>query len=189
MWRVVVAAVISVVAASAAAAEGKSAEATKGASAAPKIDLQLPGLPKLDGVKGAAEEPGAPSAEGPPVLEKVEHARDFDANTGGRKPRGPVIKEFRVKSLPATTEAFKTLLRLKSPGGKPLRLELNLLAPDGTVVADTSTDVSFPYGKDTMELVVKWDGIAAKAAGTYVIEVLAGGQKLGAAPIEIVWGG
>ncbi len=189
MWRVVVAAVISVVAAAPAhAADAKSAEAKKGASAAPKIDLQLPGLPKLDGVKGAAEEPGV-AAEGPPVLEKVEHARDFDANTGGRKPRGPVIKEFRVKSLPATTEAFKTLLRLKSPGGKPLRLDLNLLAPDGAVVADTSTDVSFPYGKDTMELVVKWDGIAAKAAGTYVIEVLAGGQKLGAAPIEIVWGG
>jgi hypothetical protein len=37
--------------------------------------------------------------------------------------------------------------------------------------------------------VVKWDGIEAKAAGTYQIEVLTGTTRLGAAPVEIVWGG
>lgn len=178
----------------AAAAPGPAAAPKKkNTSGAPVFNLALPDLPKLDGVKAPptapAEGPAAAAQAGPPVLEKVELARDFDANHGGRKPRGALIKEFRLATLPATTEPFKSLVRIKSPGGKALRLTLHLVAPDGVIQADTSTDVSYPYGQDTIELVVKWDGIEAKAAGTYRIEVLTGTTSLGSAPVEIVWGG
>lgn len=163
-------------------AGGKAA----GKAAVPKFELALPGLPAIEVAK--PKEGPAKALDGPPVLQKGLHARDFDANAGGRKPRGPELKEFRLKSLPATTEPFKTLVRLQRPGARPFKVAAALKTPQGAVLAEAEADVSFRYGEDTYELVLRWDGFLAKSAGTYVVEVQGDGLVLGTVPLEVVFG-
>jgi hypothetical protein len=159
---------------------------------APKINLDLPKVPKADGLSGTAREQqaepkqtagdlrsqaGMPGAGAPAKLASAVNAKDFVVATGGRKPVGR-IDAFTVPGLPARISGFKTCLKLVSGSGAPVTVRAVLRSPSGEELLSSRAEVAFTSGEQ-MELVIEWDGFEARNAGDYHLVVFLDGAQAG----------
>ncbi|MGC4113121.1 MAG: hypothetical protein QM765_00260 [Myxococcales bacterium] len=165
---------------------------------APKIDLNLPQVPKADGVK-AGEAPkndqmqtktaagdlrSVSTTDGPSAkVVSVVHAKDFAATKNGYKPVSG-ISGFNFTSLPARVGAFKTCVRLSSTNGIPVQLKVSFKSPAGNELLSSRADVNFGAGSE-MDVVIEWDGFEANAAGDYKVLVTLDGKPSGEFPIHV----
>ncbi len=157
----------------------------------PKLQLELPEVPKAEGLSGSARQeeaqpkqtagdlrsgagvPGQASA--PAKLVSAVHARDFRASAEGHKPLGR-IDSFTVPGLPARIAPFKTCLRLRSPSRAPAMVKASLRSPAGEELLSSRAEVSFSSNEE-VELVVDWDGFQATRGGDYHLVVLIDGAQ------------
>jgi hypothetical protein len=164
----------------------------------PKIDLQLPDMPKADGLKGPAkaDEPMQakqasgdlrssqnPQVSGAKVL-GVTHAKDFTQTKNGYKPVAS-IGSFTVGSLPAKTGAFKTCVKVGSSDGVPVSLRTSIKSPGGNDMGSSErVDVTFGTA-ESMDVVIDWPGFEASVAGEYKLVVLLDGKPAGEFPLVV----
>jgi hypothetical protein len=143
---------------------------------APKLEIKLAPLPLVEGLSGPARESGlqareAPSDQREPTrlegakIASVIHAKDFAKVEGGYRPVSP-IESFVVPSVPARIAPFKTCVRLTSSERLPVVVRASLRSPSGDELLSSRAEVAFG-ARDSMELLVDWDGFQALRVGEY----------------------
>ena len=163
----------------------------------PKIDLQLPDMPKADGLNGPAkgDEPmqakqaagdlraGSPPANVAKVLSVV-HARDFAATKAGYKPVSR-LDSFAMGTLPAKTGAFKSCVRVGTSDGVPVTLRATIKSPAGNeMLSSDRVDVTFG-SMASIDVVIDWPGFEASTAGEYHLLVMLDGKVSGEFPLAV----
>lgn len=185
---------LAALAAAPASPDGARSASKPGAKApiavqAPKLELKLAPLPLVEGLSGPARENGlqareAPSDQRAPVrlegakIAGVIHAKSFARGEDGYRPVSP-IESFVVASVPARIAPFKTCVRLTSGERLPVVVRTALRSPSGEELLSSRAEVAFGP-RESMELVVDWDGFQAVRAGDYKLVV----SLDGAAPAE-----
>ncbi len=190
------AAIVMAVLAAAAPVEGAGPAPAKAPITveAPKLDLKLAPLPLLEGLSGPSRENDlqardAPSDQRTPAnlegakIASVTHAKSFSQAEGRHRPVSP-IESFEVGSFPARIAPFKTCIRLTSGERLPVVVRVALRSPNGDDLLSSRSEVSFG-ARDSMELVVDWDGFQALRAGNYKLLVSLDGGLPAEYPLSV----
>ena len=160
-----------------------------------KLDLNMPALPKGDGMASTAADKGpelktAPGSVTAPShgassakVEKATHARDFALTLDGRRPKS-ALDGFKIDKVPSHIEPFKTCLRFSSSDGNPAAVIVKLVSPGGEELLASRGDVVF--GKtNQIDFVIDWEGFEARQEGNYRVTVSVDGAPGGDFPIPV----
>lgn len=164
----------------------------------PKVDLNLPGVPKAEGLSepsrpatleskqsaGDLRSSLEPAGRSRASISSVLHAKDFSATAKGHTPVGR-IDALTSAAFPAQFGTFKTCMTVVSTDGLPVVLKASLRSPSGTEILASRADVHFDSGGGRRDVVIEWESFQAAQAGPYVIAVTLDGRAAGELPLPI----
>jgi hypothetical protein len=113
----------------------------------------------------------------------VTHAKSFSRAEGGWRPVSP-IESFVVAGVPARIAPFKTCVRISSGEKVPVAVRTALKTPSGEEMLSSRSEVAFG-SKDTMELVIDWEGFSAARTGDYKLAVSLDGGRVAEFPFQV----
>ena len=159
---------------------------------APKVQLDLPGMPKAEGLQGpSARDEDLTSRKAvetdtmkatPPRLEELQLSKSFVATSRGLRALEPV-DAFLVVAVPAQLPTFKVCARVASPDKMPSRVKVQIKLPGGAELASASKNVSFD--KDWADVVFDFANLKVLQGGTYKVVVSLDGAPAAELPLEI----
>lgn len=159
---------------------------------APKMELDLPSVPKLEALEGPAksrvelnlrkgEETGTLQAS-PVKVEEIQIAQAFVQGSRGLRALEPV-DTFLLAAAPAQLPSFRACVRVASPDRMPARVRVQLRLPGGAEVASVSRSVSFE--KEWADVVFDFANLKVAHGGTYKLVVTLDGEFAAEAPLEV----
>lgn len=159
---------------------------------APKMDLDLPGVPRVEGLQGrAAKAPEFDTRKveesetlkvSPARVEEVQLSKSFVPTRRGLKAIEPV-DAFLVASLPAQLPAFKACVRVSSAERIPTRVKVQVRLPGGAELWSATKTVSFE--KESTDVVFELGALDVRQAGSYRVVVSLDGEQAAEAGLEI----
>jgi hypothetical protein len=159
---------------------------------APKMQLDLPGVPKVEGLQGPSAESRdltARQAEqsetmklSPAKVEEVQLGRSFAATERGLRAVEPV-DAFLVSSMPAQLPAVKACVRLASPDRMPARVKVQVKLPGGAELASAIRVVTFD--KEWADVLFDLGSLKVGQAGSYSVVVSLDGAPVAEQTLEV----
>ena len=120
----------------------------------------------------------------------IQHARGFTASAGGHVRNGAELRQIALKGHPPATEAFSTLIRIRSESRQPAPIDVVILDPRGDTAMTSSGELRFSdKDKDTVGYTVDWESTPARSPGEFNVLVRVAGKPLGTWPLQVVAGG
>lgn len=159
---------------------------------APKLELELPGVPRVEGLQRRAAETaelGAREVEqtetlkvSPARVEEVQLARSFVPTRRGLKALEPV-DAFLVATLPAQLPLFQACVRVSSAERVPTRVKVQVRLPGGAELWSATKTVSFE--KEWSDVVFDLAALPVRQPGAYRVVVSLDGEPAAEAALEI----
>jgi hypothetical protein len=159
---------------------------------APKMQLDLPGVPKAEGLSAPSAKDEDLTAQKavatdtmkltPASVEELQLSKSFVATARGLKALEPV-DTFLVATVPAQLPTFKACVRVSSPDKMPTRVKVQLKLPGGAEFVSFSKNISFE--KDWAEVVFDFTTLKVEQGGVYKVVVSLDGAPAAELPLEI----
>lgn len=197
--RLVVAAVMafSLSAFAAEAPPAKKASAAKTPAKAklevPKIDLSgLGEIPKGEGMQSRKAETAdlAPQFGDSETVKYdvvgIGHAKSFTRSAKGLMPVGGMLRSIALEGKPPTTQAFSTVVRVRSSRVGDASIEIVVLDPSGDTALSGSGLLRFKSAGSNTDWVIDWEPTPRPKSGTYQVLVRVAGRPMGTWPLEVV---
>ena len=162
---------------------------------APKLEMKLPPLPKVESLSGpaprealetrqAASDQRASERPAGAKVASIVHAREFARGAeGGFKPVSR-FDALTVSGLPSRIAAFKTCVRLTSGDRLPVVVRAAVKAPSGEELLSSRAEVSFG-SRGMMEVVIDWEGFTVSRTGDFKLAVSLDGAPSGEFPLPV----
>lgn len=187
---VVVAAVLTL-SLPAAAEQPRKLKGTKSESA-PKVSLDLPtfdAIPKDQKLETATKKdrqtgPSTPKIDEGYSVVRIVIGKAFIRTPEGAKPSAPYPAVALTSTNPNVTEAFSSIIRVKSGARRNARIEVAVLDQRADTVMEASGELRFNTG-DEAEWQVDWDPTQIRNPGDFQFLVRVGGNPLGTFPLKI----
>ena len=164
----------------------------KKSESAPKVDLSLPsfdGIPKDQKLETAKpkdnkDAPSTPKVDEGYTVVRIVTGKSFTRSPEGAKASAPYPAVALTSSNPNVTEAFSSVIRVKSPAKKNARIEVAVLDQRADTVMEASGELRFTSG-DEAEWQVDWEPTQIRTPGDFQYLVRVGGNPLGTFPLKI----
>ncbi len=159
------------------------------------LQLSLPamgGVPATDGIAKPKDElqpatPRVTASNATYAVVTVQHAKSFMRAASGATPVGGALTELPLTGSPPSTEAFSTVVRVRSKERQNTAIDLVVMDPRGDTVMTARGEVNFRGTKsDEVDYSVDWDPTPWPKGGDFQLLVRIGGQVMGTYPLKVV---